>query len=269
LLRDYETEFERERGSGKRPQYTRTLIKIKKVLEDDSELLAAIAPEEALSAISDIEDKLKINKEHKGSIKERRDGIIGAIDTLQKALAVALAEVQKLQAENDILKENLAKANLRIKDLEADIAKKEALIKQLQEELATEKAESARLRAELAAAQAEIARLRTELAAAQAEVARLTAALATAQAEITRLEGVIKGLEAQVAQLTADLTAAREQIRALQADVQRLTDELRMAQEKYLELFNAYNRLQQELSDTKALLAEAVKEIAYWMSIRD
>lgn len=269
LLRDYETEFERERGSGKRPQYTRTLIKIKKVLEDDEGLLAAIAPEEALAALSDIEDKLKINKEHKGSIKERRDGIITAIDTLQKALAAALAEVQKLQAENDVLKQDLAKANLRIKDLEAEIVKKDALIKQLQVELAAEKAESARLRAELAAAQAEIAKLKTDLAAAKAEVAKLTAELAAAQAEIARLKGVITGLEAQIAQLNVELAAAREQIRTLQADVQRLTDELAAAQEKYIELYLQYQRLERELADTKVLLNTAVEEIAYWMSIRD
>ena len=283
LLRDYETEFERERGSGKRPQYTRTLIKIKKVLEDDSELLAAIAPEEALSALSDIEDKLKINPTHKGTIKERRDGIIGAIDTLQKALATALAEVQRLQAENDQLKQDLVKANLRIKELEADIAKKEALIKQLETDLAAEKAISADLRKQLDAekaisadlrkqldaAKAEIAQLKKDLAAAQAEVARLTAELAKAQAEITRLQGVIKGLEAQIAQLQADLVAAREQIRTLQADVQRLTDELAAEVEKYAELFIKYYELERELKDTKALLSEAVKEIAYWMSIRD
>ena len=269
LLRDYETEFERERGSGKRPQYTRTLIKIKKVLEDDSELLAAIAPEEALSALSDIEDKLKINPMHKGTIKERRDGIIGAIDTLQKALATALAEVQRLQAENDQLKQDLVKANLRIKELEAEIVKKDALIKQLEADLAAEKAISADLRKQLDAAKAEIAQLKKDLAAAQAEVARLTAELAKAQAEITRLQGVIKGLEAQIAQLRADLVAAREQIRTLQADVQRLTDELAAEVEKYAELFIKYYELERELKDTKALLATAVQEIAYWMSIRD
>ncbi len=122
LLRDYETEFERERGSGKRPKYTRTLIKIKKVLEDDSEVLAAIAPEEALSAISDIEDKLKINPTHKGTIKERRDGIIGAIDALQKALAAALAEVQRLQAENDQLLIKYYELERELKDTKALLA---------------------------------------------------------------------------------------------------------------------------------------------------
>ena len=114
LLRDYESEFERERGSGKRPPYTRTLIKIKKVLEDDASLLAAIAPEEALNVLTDIEKKLKINKEHKGTIEERRDGIIMAIDSLQEALARALAEVQRLQAENDRLTQLLENANRTI-----------------------------------------------------------------------------------------------------------------------------------------------------------
>ena len=34
LLRDYETEFEREHGAGKKPNYTRTLIKNKKRMKD-------------------------------------------------------------------------------------------------------------------------------------------------------------------------------------------------------------------------------------------
>ena len=120
LLRDYESEFERERGSGKRPPYTRTLIKIKKVLEDDASLLAAIAPEEALNALSDIEKKLKINKEHKGTIEERRVKIIEEIDKLQNALARALAEVQRLQAENDRLTQLLENANRTITRLTAE-----------------------------------------------------------------------------------------------------------------------------------------------------
>jgi hypothetical protein len=58
LLRDYETEFEREHGAGKKPNYTRTLIKIKKVLEDDKDLVAAIAPEEALEALAKRTDQI-------------------------------------------------------------------------------------------------------------------------------------------------------------------------------------------------------------------
>ena len=127
LLRDYEGEFEREHGSGKRPPYTRTLIKIKKVLEDDASLLAAIAPEEALNALSAIEDQLKINKEHKGTIEERRVRIIEEIDKLQKALARALTEVQRLQAENDRLRQ-------QVKDLTEELARANDRIRLLMEE---------------------------------------------------------------------------------------------------------------------------------------
>jgi len=275
LLRDYETEFEREHGAGKKPNYTRTLIKIKKVLEDDKDLVAAIAPEEALEALAAIEDKLTINKTHEGTIQVRRDAIIEAIDKLQKALAAALEALMKLQEENERLRQELAECRQKLKECEekpvpvpvptCDCEALKNLIIDLEVQLAEVKEALAKVTAELARVTAELIRV-------QAELARVTAELATAKARITELETELAAVKAELAAAKARIVELEAEQKVYLFEITRLSNDIRA----YQAIVNDYYTLCEEIlakdstqtpEETNGLLDAALAEIVYFMNM--
>lgn len=275
LLRDYETEFEREHGAGKKPNYTRTLIKIKKVLEDDKDLVAAIAPEEALEALAAIEDKLTINKTHEGTIQVRRDAIIEAIDKLQKALASALEALMKLQEENERLRQELAECRQKLKECEEKpVPGPTCDCDALKNRIIDLEVQLAEVKEALAKVTAELARVTAELIRVQAELARVTAELATAKARITELETELAALKAELAAAKARIVELEAEQKVYLLEITRLSNDIRA----YQAIVNDYYTLCEEIlakstdgtrtpEETNGLLDAALAEIVYFMNM--
>lgn len=275
LLRDYETEFEREHGAGKKPNYTRTLIKIKKVLEDDKDLVAAIAPEEALEALAAIEDKLTINKTHEGTIQVRRDAIIEAIDKLQKALAAALEALMKLQEENERLKQELAECRQKLKECEEKpVPGPTCDCEALKNRIIDLEVQLAEVKEALAKVTAELARVTAELIRVQAELARVTAELATAKARITELETELAAVKAELAAAKARIVELEAEQKVYLLEITRLSNDIRA----YQAIVNDYYTLCEEIlakstdgtrtpEETDGLLDAALAEIVYFMNM--
>ena len=277
LLRDYETEFEREHGAGKKPNYTRTLIKIKKVLEDDKDLVAAIAPEEALEALAAIEDKLTINKTHEGTIQVRRDAIIEAIDKLQKALAAALEALMKLQEENERLKQELAECRQKLKECEekpVPVPGPTCDCEALKNRIIDLEVQLAEVKEALAKVTAELARVTAELIRVQAELARVTAELATAKARITELETELTAVKAELAAAKARIIELEAEQKVYLLEITRLSNDIRA----YQAIVNDYYTLCEEIlakstdgtrtpDETDKLLDAALAEIVYFMNM--
>ena len=277
LLRDYETEFEREHGAGKKPNYTRTLIKIKKVLEDDKDLVAAIAPEEALEALAAIEDKLTINKTHEGTIQVRRDAIIEAIDKLQKELAAALEALMKLQEENEKLKQELAECRQKLKECEekpVPVPGPTCDCDALKKRIIDLEAQLAEVKEALAKVTAELARVTAELIRVQAELARVTAELATAKARITELETELTAVKAELAAAKARIVELEAEQKVYLLEITRLSNDIRA----YQAIVNDYYTLCEEIlakstdgtrtpEETDKLLDAALAEIVYFMNM--
>ena len=281
LLRDYETEFEREHGAGKKPNYTRTLIKIKKVLEDDKDLVAAIAPEEALEALAAIEDKLTINKTHEGTIQVRRDAIIEAIDKLQKALAAALEALMKLQEENERLRQELAECRQKLKECEekpvpvpVPVPVPTCDCEALKKRIAELEVQLAEVKEALAKVTAELARVTAELIRVQAELARVTAELATAKARITELETELAAVKAELATAKARIVELEAEQKVYLLEITRLSNDIRA----YQAIVNDYYTLCEDIlakstngtrtpEETNGLLDAALAEIVYFMNM--
>ena len=281
LLRDYETEFEREHGAGKKPNYTRTLIKIKKVLEDDKDLVAAIAPEEALEALAAIEDKLTINKTHEGTIQVRRDAIIEAIDKLQKALAAALEALMKLQEENERLRQELAECRQKLKECEekpvpvpVPVPGPTCDCEALKKRIAELEVQLAEVKEALAKVTAELARVTAELIRVQAELARVTAELATAKARITELETELAAVKAELAAAKARIVELEAEQKVYLLEITRLSNDIRA----YQAIVNDYYTLCEDIlakstngtrtpEETNGLLDAALAEIVYFMNM--
>jgi peptidoglycan hydrolase CwlO-like protein len=281
LLRDYETEFEREHGAGKKPNYTRTLIKIKKVLEDDKDLVAAIAPEEALEALAAIEDKLTINKTHEGTIQVRRDAIIEAIDKLQKALAAALEALMKLQEENERLRQELAECRQKLKECEekpvpvpVPVPGPTCDCEALKKRIAELEVQLAEVKEALAKVTAELARVTAELIRVQAELARVTAELATAKARITELETELAAVKAELATAKARIVELEAEQKVYLLEITRLSNDIRA----YQAIVNDYYTLCEDIlakstngtrtpEETNGLLDAALAEIVYFMNM--
>jgi hypothetical protein len=159
ILRNYEDEYEKEKGE--KPTLSRTLIKIKRVLTDDPELLKKFDSSEFSAVLKDLEDKLGITP--KVEIKDRQADLLAAIDTLQTNLG-------KCEGEKATIEK-------RIGELEAEKAQCEAdklLLETKSKDpnfVTLPKADHDKLKSDLTAAQAALATANAALAAARTDAA--------------------------------------------------------------------------------------------------
>ncbi len=193
-LKEYEDAFSKA-NPHKVPEYTETLLKIKKILQGDVSTGDATVDKQVQQAFEAIEKALGIT-DTSGSYSDRADRVIKRIAAMGEEKKADIAELMKTRAD-------LAKKQ---EEYDALFAKEKAC----QEELTKVKGEKAAL-------EANVAKLTTDLAAANDKLKTLEAGLAAANESIKKLEEALAAAVEAKAAAEKALTAANEAKAAAEA----------------------------------------------------
>jgi predicted nucleic acid-binding Zn-ribbon protein len=245
-LKEYEDEYSKA-NPHKVPEYTETLLKIKKILQGDVTTGDKTVDKQVQQAFEAIEKALGIT-DTSGSYSDRADRVIKRITAMGEEKRADIADLMK--ARSDLAKKQ--------EEYDSLFAKEKAC----QEELTKVKGEKSAL-------EANVAKLTTDLAAANDKLKRLEAGLAAANESIKKLEEALAAATEAKAAAEKALTAANEAKAAAEAAL-AAANEAKAAAEAALAAATAtIAALQKDLADAntaketaEAALAAANKTIA-------
>ena len=256
-LKEYEDAYAKVHPH-KVPEYTETLLKIKKILQGEVATGDATLDKQLQQAFESIEKAFGI-AEPKGSFSDRADFLIKRLAAMEKEKKDDIAEIMKtkaalaakqsefdelalkekacqeqltkvkgektaLEAELAKAKADLAAANDTMKTLEAGLAAANESIKKLEEALtAATEAKAAAEKALLAANEAKAA-AESALAAANEAKTAAEAALTAATTTLTKLQEDLAAAEAAKVLAESQFAAANKTIEGLTAELKEARD---------------------------------------------
>jgi predicted nucleic acid-binding Zn-ribbon protein len=241
---EYEDQYVAE-NPGKTPEYTETILKIRKVLEGDAALTRVVINDEMKKTIEEAEQILFPSDPNRsrGTMAQRKNRILDALrkwddgkkGDIAKILGLETKLAQKeidlkkcldekaaLQTKLDAMKDTVPKAEKEAVEAElkakvAEIAVKTAEIEDLKKKLAAAEKEKEKLSADLAALTAAKAAKEAELTAAKDAIA---AELADLRTRFGVLEGQKEEAVGKAREASERAAAAEEAAAGLRADVE-------------------------------------------------
>jgi chromosome segregation ATPase len=238
-LKEYEDAYTKA-NPHKVPEYTETLLKIKKILQGDVSTGDATVDKQIQQAFEAIEKALSIT-DTTGSYSDRADRVIKRIQTMGDEKKADIAELMK--ARTDLAKKQEEYDALALKE------------KECQDQLT-------KLKEEKAALEATAAKLTSDLAAINDKLKSSEAGLAAAQESIKKLEEALAAAVEAKAAAEKTLTAANEAKAAAEAAL-AAANEVKSAAEAALAAATAtIAKLQEDLKAAEAAKLRAESELA-------